>query len=292
MRPAVFISFAGPDHESARRLKRDLKVRGVSAFFAPEDLPAGASFPAVLSDALTEADYFVLLTSASSLDRPWVTIEWTAALAREVHERRLFLFLLRLDQACPPTLLGARNYLDGFADWTGSVDRLAETWRMDYTRRAAGTPVLPAPGLGETPPEATLGLYVVNQAFSVQHYLRVAPTLAGWQLHAQIRGLLGLKDQVDAFNGQVGIRLSYVVSHAGRPVDADGVPIAERGMRDGDSLDLRVTVEPFMPGNAGSPVVFRAVADLPVPVLEKLIHQAFGHLLPHDRNERDGRGAG
>lgn len=286
MRPSVFISFAGPDRDHAERLKRDLAARGVAAFFAPEDIPLGAPFPLRLSEALEESDYFVLLTSAASRDRPWVEVEWSAALVREVDERRLFLFILRLDPAPVPLILGARNYLDGFGDWTGSVDRLAETWLGDHARRAAGTPVLPAPGLGQAPPEATLGLYVVNEALSVQHYLRVAPTLAGWQLHAQLRSLLDLKDQVDTFGGQVGIRLSYVFLHAGRPVDADPVPVAERGIRDGDSLDLRVSVEPFMPGHDAPQVVFRTPAELPPAVLETLVDQAFGHLRPRHREAR------
>lgn len=277
--PRVFISFAGPDRESARRLRHDLAERGIAAFFASEDLPPGGNIPAILSEQLAESDYFVLLVSAASMRRPWVEVEWSAALMREVNERRSFLFLLRLDDTPPPALLGARNFLDAFADWGAAVGRLVDTWRQDYASRSRGTRTLPAPGLPAAAPDATLGLYVVNDAFAVRHYLRVSPLLTGWQLHAQVRSLLQLKDQVEMFGGQIGMRFTYHLSRGAEELAGDDVPLVERGIRDGDSLSLRVTVDTFMPQQAGAPVVFRS-SEPPKHLLAQLIHEAFGHLYP------------
>ena len=124
----------------------------------------GGNIPVVLSRKLAESDYCVLLVSTSSINSPWVELEWTAALAWEINERRAFLFLLRLDGTPPPLILLARNYLDGYRDWNEAVNRLVEAWQRDWETRQHGIRVVPPPGLVRRPLVGAAGASGVQEA--------------------------------------------------------------------------------------------------------------------------------
>ena len=280
--PRVFISYAEPDEYQAERLVADLAALGIRAFFAPYDINPGENFPARLSRALADSDYYVLLVSTASTDRPWVEEEWAAALAREVNERRAFLFLLRLEPTPPPMLLSARHYLDAFADWDTAVQRLAEAWLRDWHTGQQGIHILPAPGLIDTVDHGTIGLYIFNKVLAVQHFMRVAPDLFGWQLYAQVRSALALQDGVSAIGGRVGLRFTYVLHHEDVPL-SEQARLTQVGVHDGDSLDLTVTVESFGPNGTLQPVEYRhpdTSAPSETQLTNMLLRQAFGHLLP------------
>ncbi len=393
--PQVFISYAGPDQTQAERLDADLRRRAIYTFFAPRDIDPVANSVALLSQALAQSDYYVLLVSTHSVNRPWVEVEWTTALAREVNERRAFLFLFRLDNTPPPMILSARSYLEGYLDWDSAVNRLVETWQRDWETRQRGIHILPAPGLAkatyaavstlsvqrvDSPPEAEnlsrkklarlrqiladyfsqdelrtlcfeigvdyedlpgdgkgskarelviylerqeripeliaicrtlrpnafredtpessqaslafpsigqpksfISLYVFNQAFSVQHVMRVAPTLTGQQLYAQVRAALALQDGVSALGGRVGLRFAYILSYNDTPLSLH-TPLDQAGIVDGANLDLRITVQQFSPDGKLTPVEFRSAqkdfGTLPPTITRRLVSKAFAHLLP------------
>jgi hypothetical protein len=396
--PKVFISFASADLPQAQRLNDNLQQHNIATFFAPRDLASSGNIPVVLSRKLAESDYFVLLVSTNSMSSPWVELEWTAALAREINERRAFLFLLRLDGAPPPLILSARNYLDGYRDWNTAVNRLVEVWQRDWETRQRGIRVVPPPGparrsligagisgveqetsdipsgertlpredsiavrqklvahfseeelrtlcfdigvdyeslpamgkegkarelvlhlerRGQSPelvalcrqlrpnafwPEVThvswsstvsspttqpvpwMIVYIFNQAFSIQHVMRVAPTLTGRQLYAQVRVALALNDQVEALGGQVGLRFTYTLLHNGTHLLLEQ-PLSKSGIEDGTSLDLIISMEQFGPDGNLTPVVFRGPREdvgpskLSRELIGRLIEKAFGHLL-------------
>jgi len=395
--PKVFISYASADLLQAQRLNDDLQRRNIATFFAPRDLAPGGNIPVVLSRKLAESDYCVLLVSTNSMSSPWVELEWTAALAREINERQAFLFLLRLDGAPPPLILSARKYLDGYRDWSTTVNQLIEVWQHDWETRQRGIRIVPPLGpakrslieagipsdnqktsdissgektlqredliavrqklvvhfseeelrtlcfdigvdyeslpamgkegkarelvlhlerRGQIPelvalcrqlrpnafwpevadvswysivssptaqPVPWMVVYIFNQAFSIQHVMRVAPTLTGRQLYAQMRVALALSDRVEALGGQVGLRFTYTLLHNGTNLLLEQ-PLSKSGIEDGTSLDLIISMEQFSPDGTLTPVVFRGPREdigtgkLSRELIGSLIKKAFGHL--------------
>src|SRR5207249_3686727 len=103
----------------------------------------------------------------------------------------------------PPALLGSRNCIDAFQNWPFAVNKLVGFWERDWKMRQRDIRVVPAPA----PPNKsnmrdTIGLYIFNRSFSVQHFMNVMPTSSGRQLYARVRAALMLKDRVDMLEGQ------------------------------------------------------------------------------------------
>lgn len=279
-RPRVFLSFAGSDRVTAERLRRDLSERDIETFV----FPPGGNLVLDINRALTQSDYFVLLWSQASVDRPWVDAEWSAAFARELQERRSFLFIVRLDTTPLPPLLAPRQYLDAFDNnWDEFVNELAVTWNRD---RAVGEPVLPAPrsaamddGEVERP---SIVLYVRNRELSVAHAIAVPEETAGGELGTLVRAELALPDIEEKFGGTVGMRFYYQLKYAGEQISADSGKLSELHIVDGSTIDLEVQVEPFGPKGSSPTVTYRhgASTSLSPAATRSLINSAFGHLIP------------
>lgn len=279
--PMVFISFAAADRQQAQRLARDLAELEITTFLADEDIDPGANIVSSLSHALEQSDYVVLLLSAISRQRRWVEAEWTSALHRELNERRAFLFILRLDETPPPMLLAARKYLDAFSDWEEAVQALARTWSRDWHLRRREIGVFPAPGPSGSPERDSLGIYVFNEALSVQHFLHVPPRLSTRQLYARVRSALVLQDSVDALGGKVGLRFTYELARDGVTLSSDEATAI--ALTDGDTLDLTVLMEPFGPEVSSESVRYRDIdgsRGLNSKMTNQLVVKAFGHLVP------------
>lgn len=280
--PRVFVSYASPDEALAGRLVSDLGAHGIESFFGENDTRPGESIPIRISQNLEQSDYFVLLVSSHSVGRRWVEEEWSAAFVREINERRAFLFLLRLDDTQPPTILTARYYLDAFRDWNGAVERLVGTWMRDWENRKRAIGVLPAPGLPDTPPDAEWGLYVFNSDLSVEHFLRVSPRISCRQLQTRVHSALRLQDVVSILDGRLGMRFSYSLLAGGSPLEPESL-LPEAGIKDDTVLELLVKVEPFGPGQPTQSVSYRisdVTQNLSESVQRDLLLKGFAHLIP------------
>ncbi|HUP25935.1 MAG TPA: toll/interleukin-1 receptor domain-containing protein [Thermoanaerobaculia bacterium] len=282
--PKVFISYASNDGDQAERLAADLEARGIRVFFAPEAIVPGTNVPLALSQALADSDYFVLLVSASSVDRPWVDLEWSAALEREIRERRAFLFVLRLDNTPPPAILASRLRLDAFVDWDSAVERLSRLWLRIRAEQREGIVVLPAPEhmAVHTTHASPLDLYVFNRSLGVKHFLQVPPDITGEQLEARVRTALALPERQEALGGKVGLSFGYRLEYDGTVLRSTE-PITSAGVKHGTSIDITVIVEMFGPGQAPAPVDFRAPEarrHAPPGLYLGLFRRAFAHLMP------------
>jgi hypothetical protein len=71
----VFISYSSKDEDFARRLRLDLKRKGVRCWFAPEDLKIGARIRPAIDEAIQKHDKLLLVLSEHSIDSPWVEQE-------------------------------------------------------------------------------------------------------------------------------------------------------------------------------------------------------------------------
>lgn len=279
--PNVFISYAEPDTLKAERLVTELESHGINAFFSIRDTVPGENFVSRLSNTIADSDYFVLLVSAVSIDRPWVELEWTTALARELNEKRAFLFLLRLDDSNLPMLLSTRHYLDAYLDWDNAVRDLISVWKHDWNLKKQNIWVLPSPGQTEATSSDAIGIYIYNEAFSVQHFMRIQTNISGRQLYAQVKSGLVLKSQVEAFGGQIGMRFKYLLLHKGKSIQLESL-LDHMGIGDGTCLDMQVTIEQFGPNQDSQTATYRnngSEAQIPHKLANRLIQEAFGHLI-------------
>jgi hypothetical protein len=278
--PRIFLSFAGPDRAAAERFRQDLSERDIEAFV----FPLGGNLVLDINRALAQSDYFVLLWSQAAVDRQWVDMEWSAAFARELKERRSFLFIVRLDRTPLPTLLAARQYIDAVDNnWNELVNELAAIWLQD---RAVGEPVLPAPYSTITTNgdngRRNIVIKVRNRALSVAHVIAVPEESTGQKLENLVRVALALPDIAEKFGGAVGMRFFYQLYNAGTAISGDGRKLTELHIMDGDTIDLEVQVESFGPGGESSVVTHRGGESMSLSpaTTRSLINSAFSHLIP------------
>jgi len=285
--PLVFISYAGPDVAHARRLADALEARDVHAFVADRDLAPGTNIVLGVQDRLTAADYVVLLLSHDAINRAWVDLEWTTTLARELRERKVFLFVVRLDDVTLPPVLSARRVLDADGDVASVVPTLVDTWHWDVRRHQDGLPVRPAPSEGDRAPVETVGIYVRNRAFGVQHHMRVPRHVTGHQLHARVRGALQLRPSTSELGGHLVLTYTYRLMRGDEEIPAgsdEPVAVFEETTLD---LEVEVHLPPREDGVPMPPITYRpwtgslAMVDPPTRrEIERLMAASFRHLQP------------
>ncbi|MCS7478529.1 toll/interleukin-1 receptor domain-containing protein [Umezawaea endophytica] len=286
-RPRVFLSFAGDDRPKAVLLAEQLRARGVDSFVDALGIKLGEDYVLAINRALDESDYYVLLWSRHCDDRPFVDAEWTAAFCRELAGRRAFLFVVRLDDRVPPTLLSTRRYLDAEDDWAVVADQLTAAWKADSSVAATVLPVpVPSAVDGGGP---SISLHVRNRALSVAHVLDVPAEATGEELHVLVRTALALPDEETRFGGAVGLRFFYQLKSGDDHIPDE--PLARVGITDGATIDIEVRMESFGPDGSFARSTFRrgeATAATPAMV-RTLVRSALGHLFPSPPRSRRPR---
>lgn len=93
---SCFISYSSKDEEFAKRLYADLNKRGVSCWFAPEDIHGGRKLEEQIDQAIRFYERLLLILSSYSMNSEWVKTEIAKARNRELQEKRQVLFPVRL----------------------------------------------------------------------------------------------------------------------------------------------------------------------------------------------------
>lgn len=83
----AFVSYAGEDREVAEGIARDLSQMGIPAFYDRDSLQLGDSIVERIHEALTQADFGVLVVSPDFLQKDWPRHE-TRQLVRDYIEGR------------------------------------------------------------------------------------------------------------------------------------------------------------------------------------------------------------
>lgn len=120
---SCFISYSTEDQEFAARLHADLQGKGVSCWFAPEDLKTGDPFRQRIDEAIRQHDKLMVVLSESSVNSAWVEKEVETAFEEERQQSRTTLFPIRLDDAVMETVeawaadIRRTRHIGDFRDW-------------------------------------------------------------------------------------------------------------------------------------------------------------------------------
>ncbi|MCP2243676.1 TIR domain-containing protein [Lentzea aerocolonigenes] len=271
-RPKVFLSFAGKDRPHAEQLRTELEARNVNAYLDESAIAPGRNVVAAIDEALATSDYYVLLWSANTPQREWVTNEWTAAFNLEMTRRRAFLFIVRLDEEPLPPLLAPRKHID----MVDAADRLVATWRAD---RKSEFPVFPQP-VPPTPDGPTAAISVRSHDLGVTHVVMTPLHLTGAALYRAVFEAMQLPTEQATFDGTIGMRFSYELYQHNDPIPDDQSVVELTS----DLVDIAVRVESFGPRGPFNTKEFRADDELDegldVDQQRMLLVDAFRHLLP------------
>lgn len=93
-----FISHSSKDKEFVERLYSDLQAKGISCWYAPEDLKIGDKIRPTIEGAIKIHDKLMIVLSEDSINSQWVENEVEAALAREQEGNRTLIFPIMLDK--------------------------------------------------------------------------------------------------------------------------------------------------------------------------------------------------
>jgi hypothetical protein len=259
-RPKVFLSFAGKDRPHAEQLRAELESRSVNAYLDENGIAPGASVVEAINEGVAASDYYVLLWSANTPQREWVTNEWAGTFNLELTRRRAFLFIVRLDEEPLPPQLAPRRHVD----LVHAADRLVATWRAD---RKSELPVFPQP-VPPTPDGPTAAISVRSHDLGVTHVVMAPLHLTGAALHRAVFAALQLPTEQATFDGTIGMRFSYELSQQNQPIPDDQSTV---DLKSG-IVDIAVRVESFEPKSADE--------GLDVDRQRMLLVAAFRHLLP------------
>jgi len=94
-----FINYSSHDHFLVEQIYADLQSKGVRCWFATQDMKIGDEIRPRIDEAIQFHDKLLLVLSEYSLASTWVKKEVEAAFEKEAQQKRLVLFLIRLDNA-------------------------------------------------------------------------------------------------------------------------------------------------------------------------------------------------
>ena len=262
----IFISFASPDVEFAKRLAAGLRETGYEVWVASDSIQPGEKWVDAINRGLMESGIFLLLLTPDAVNSRWVYDETSVAIALE-NKEQIRILMLRVRDADVPPLWSIRQHISFEDDYDRGLNELLSALQSDDPRE--NWPVMTAvepddndralPALAlvidwpDRPneerllePVTTIGRaadndIVFDYPFVADHQLRLETQGAGDDLRVRVFGL-------SAETGETGATLG------GRPLPAGEDHLIEPGDvislgRHSDTpinLSLRVT--------AGSPL--------------------------------------
>jgi hypothetical protein len=132
---SLFISYSSADSKLAHKLFADLQNAGVRCWFAPEDMKVGDFIRSRIEQAIQGHDKLLLVLSKNSVESAWVEREVEGAFAKEVQNREIVLFPIRVDDSIvdvPDGWAAQIQQTRHIGDFTGW--RLPESYRRGLER--------------------------------------------------------------------------------------------------------------------------------------------------------------
>lgn len=123
----IFISHSSEDKDFARKLAEDLKTLGHAPWLDEWEIKVGESIVQKISDAVTMADYVIVVLTPHSVESGWVEREWQSAYHSEVEKRRVVVLPLLFRQCTIPQLLRDKMYADFRSSYPVGLAQLAQS---------------------------------------------------------------------------------------------------------------------------------------------------------------------
>ncbi len=133
----IFISYAGEDLETAKRVYEDLESHGYDPWMDTRDILPGQEWNPATIKAVRHSDVFICLVSRESVAKRGTAqgqLKTALEVLEEFSESDIFLIPARVDDCEVPFRLEHLNRVDLFPDYESGFDRLLralETKRPD-----------------------------------------------------------------------------------------------------------------------------------------------------------------
>jgi formylglycine-generating enzyme len=136
----IFISYATPNLEAAKRVRSLLDNWGVASWFAKEDAIAGLPWPPQIDQALADCDLMILILTNAALNSDEVRSEISYY---RVHKKRLIPLLFEQvpSTSLPVNLLTLQHIDFTLADLSSSINKLQQTLKDFGFQIDSGTPI-------------------------------------------------------------------------------------------------------------------------------------------------------
>lgn len=119
----VFISHRGTDTVLAEKLAADIQAAGHKVWLDTWEITIGDQIVERMNQGLTGSAYLILCYSVSGM-APWMNIEWTSALARQLNGDGVKILPARLSGTDAPAILAGTKYADLIKNWSQGVTGL------------------------------------------------------------------------------------------------------------------------------------------------------------------------
>ena len=129
--PGVFISYSSKDRPFAQQLASDLKAQGLRVWYDQWELKVGDSLIAKISAGIRAQDYLLVVLSRSSVSSEWVHKELSAALMRELREKRVVVLPVLIEDCEIPPLISDKVYADFRGDYRTGLNKLLDAFPGD-----------------------------------------------------------------------------------------------------------------------------------------------------------------
>lgn len=122
----AFICHASEDKLVVRRLAEFVAQQGADVWLDEKEIKVGDSIVQKVSEGLENASHLIVVLSANSVTKPWVTKELSAALMRQLGQRSVAVLPLRLDNSPLPMLLADIKYADSRSNLESGFQELID----------------------------------------------------------------------------------------------------------------------------------------------------------------------
>lgn len=214
----IFITYSHSDSALSEKLVRDLRAKGLDAFFDVNSIRGGDRIAERISHGLADCDVYIPILSFKALESPWCRDEINAAIALSNDSTRngrpKIVSVLAEDcrSAMWPLLLG-RLYFSFEGDYNGALKELVD--------RGLGLGVS-APSLATVSPKATIksvrpeldvrkdqnGL-LIHLNFEIQGYEHASCLAVAYFRYANDSPLQDIDNEYQSADGQVCTSTSF-----------------------------------------------------------------------------------
>ena len=114
--PRAFGSHSSQDRAFVERFAADLRAKGIDAWYSGWEIKPGDSIRGKIEEGLGECDYFIIVLSKISIERPWVLSELDTATVRKINGKVKKIIPIKIDECADvPAILGSLCWED-FSD--------------------------------------------------------------------------------------------------------------------------------------------------------------------------------